>query len=158
MTLVIVTDILLGHYDRFMTIWPYFLYSHDITRPLNPLCMLVLKLCVDSWNGSSFGASIVCLSPHQVSWVYYLNPHPLQEGFIKSLFSFNILSTAEYSYFSFYSTTVILSLVGNSFTTFITVPELHTRRIHRASLLCDRLQITMSHQSAAYRLTTTYSQ
>ena len=143
------------------TLWlcdPISLYSHDISRPLNPLCTLVLNLCVDSWKCSSFGALIVCLSPHQVSRVYYLNPPPLQEGFIKSLFLINLLSTAEYSYLSFYSTTVILSLVGNSFTTFITVPELPTRHIHQAVLLRDCLPITTSHQSAAYRPTTTYSQ
>ena len=143
------------------SLWPFdpiSLYSHDISWPLNPLCTLVLNLRVDSWKCSSFGASIVCLSPHQVSRVYYLNPPPLQEGFIKSLFSINLLSTAEYSYLSHYSTTVILSLVGNSFTTFITVSELHTRRIHWAALLRDCLPITTSHQSAAYRPTITYSQ
>ena len=133
---------------------PISLYSHNITWPLNLLSTLVWNLCVDSWKCSSFGASIVCLNPHQVSRVYYLNPPPLQEEFIKSLFSINLLSTAEYSYFSLYSATVILSLVGYSFTTFITGPELPTTHIHQVALLRGCLQITMSHQSAAYRPTT----
>ena len=142
-------------------LWPFdpiSLYSHDITWPLNPLCRLVLKLRSDSWKCSSFSASIVCLSPHRISRVsIILTLLHCRKG-SQVYFSINLLSTAEYSYFSFYSTTVILSLVGNSFTTFITVPELPTRHIHWAAPLHDCLQITTSHQCAAYRLTTTYPQ
>ena len=143
------------------SLWPFdpiTLYSHDITWPLNPLCTLVLNLHVDSWKCSSFGASIVCPSPHQVSRVSIILILLHCRKGLSSLFPINLLSTAEYSYFLFYSTTVILSLVGNSFTTFITVPELHTRHIHRAAPLRGCLPIMTSHQSAAYRPTTTYPQ
>ena len=142
-------------------LWPFdpiSLYSHDISWPLNPLCTLVLNLRVDSWKCSSFGASIVCLSPHQVSRVSIILILLHCRKGLSSLFLINLLSTAEYSYFSFYSTTVILSLVGNSFTMFTTVSELHTRHIHWAVLPHDCLPITMSHQSAAYKPTTTHSQ
>ena len=123
---------------------PILYYSHDITRPLNLLCMFVLNLCVDSWKCSSFGASIVCLSPHQVSRVsiilILLNPPPFQEGFIKSLFLINLLTTAEYSFLSLDSIIVILYLVGYSFTMFIRISKLFTRRIHWVALLVALLK------------------
>ena len=133
---------------------PILLYSHDITQPLDLLCTLVLNLRVDSWKCSSFDASIVCLSPHQVSRVSIILILLHCRKGSQVYFSINLLSTAEYSYFSLYSTTVILSLVGYSFTTFITVSELLTRRIHRAALLHSCLPITTSHQLATYRSTT----
>ena len=41
-------------------------YSHDIIWPFSPLCTLVLNLHVDSLKCSSFGASIVHLSPQPI--------------------------------------------------------------------------------------------
>ena len=103
---------------------PILYYSHDIAQPLYLLCTLVLNLRVDSWKCSSFGASIVCLSPHQISWVsiILILLHCRKDSQV--YFSINLLSTAEYSYSSHYLTTAILSLVGSSFTTLIWISEL----------------------------------
>ena len=153
MTQQIVTDTLPGHYDRFMTMWPYFiLFTWHCSTPWSP--MFVLNLHVDSWKCSSFHALIVCLSPHQISQVSIILILLHCRKGSQVYFLINLLSTAEYSCFSLYSTTVILSLVGYSFTMFITVSELLTRCIHQAAQLHGCLQITLSHQLTTYRSTT----
>ena len=84
----------LWHHD------PILYHSHDITWPLYPLCTLVLNLPVDSSKCSSFGASIVCISPHQISWVsiILILLHCRKDSPV--YFSINLLTTAECSYLS----------------------------------------------------------
>ena len=120
---------------------PILYYSHDITQPLYLLCMLVLNLPVDSLKCSSFGTSIVCLSPHQISLksLILILPHCRKDSQV--YFSINLLTTAEYSYLSLDTITAILFLVGYSFMTFIPVSELHTRCIY----------IKWPHYAAAYK-------